>query len=372
LQSTFDRGDGKYDNAVDSLSSHLRSQLINNYATINLQGKTQKLSYTFTNSWIDYRYSQRDLSTGTLQHLHYLNWSPWLTVNYYANSTTSFALNYSASVQQPSMTQLQPIKNNSDPLHITIGNPDLRPGYNQNFSLEYRRMRSWMMNIRVNLGSINNSISTKMITDSLGRQISQAVNVNGATNAGLSFSLNKKILGFDAGARFAGNYSRTVNYINTDLSNNDSYTTNGGFGISRNVPDKYSLQLYSTIGYFETISSINKTAPLHYWTQNHSGALTLFLIKNFEINTNATYSWQQKTSAFADNTSVLLWNAYVSRNFLQNKLALRVQLNNILDRIAGISRTNTANITTASSTNILGRYYILSAIYHFDKKMKKK
>jgi hypothetical protein len=357
---------------VDSLSNHFKSQVANNYATINIQGKTQHLSYTIVNSWIDYRYQQRDLSTGTLQHLHYFNWSPWLTFNYYANSNTSFIFYYSASVQQPSITQLQPIKNNNDPLHINVGNPDLRSAYNQNFSLEYRRMKSWMMNIRVNLGLTNNSISTKTITDSLGRQISQAVNVNGATNAGLSFSLNKKILGFDAGAYFAGNYSRTVNYINADLSNNDAYTANGGFNLTRNVPEKYALQLYSTVGYFETVSSINKSSPLHYWTQNNSGALTLFLIKNFEINTNATYTWQQKTSAFADNTAVLLWNAYVSRNFWQNKLALRVQLNNILDRNAGITRTNTANITTESSTNILGRYYMVSAIYHFDKKFKKK
>jgi len=372
LQATYDKGEGKYGSMVDSLSSHLKLQVVKQYATISLQGKSQHLNYSIMNAWIDYRYHQRDWLTGATPHLHYLNWSPWVNVTYTVNPTTSLVLNYSSSVTQPSITQLQVVKNNNDPLHITLGNPDLKSSSNQSFSFEYRRIRSWMMNLGLHLGFVSNNISTRTITDSLGRQISQPVNVDGGMSSALSFSLSKKILGFDAGFRATGSYSRAVNYINADLSNNDTYSAGGGLSLNRYLADKYSLQLYSSLNYFDAVSSINTAAPLHYWTQSHAGALTLFLVRNFEMNTNATYTWQQKTSAFAGNTSVLLWNAYVSRNFMNNRLALRIQLNNILDRNAGITRTNTANITTESATNILGRYYLLSAIYHFDRKFGKK
>ena len=138
------------------------------------------------------------------------------------------------------------------------------------------------------------------------------------------------------------------------------------------MQDKYSLQLNTNFTYFDQVSSINATAPVRYWTQAHTGTVALYFIRDFEVNTSAVYTWQQKTSAFSANTSVLLWNAYISRNFLHGKLAARFQLNNILDANAGISRTNTGNINSQSSTNILGRYWMVSVVYHFDKKFKKK
>jgi Outer membrane protein beta-barrel family len=98
----------------------------------------------------------------------------------------------------------------------------------------------------------------------------------------------------------------------------------------------------------------------------------LYLLRNFELTTNATYTWQQKTSQFPASTSVLLWNAGLNRNFLQNRLVVRFQTNNLLNRNAGIIRTNNANINTESSTNILGRYWLVSIAYYFDKKFGKK
>jgi hypothetical protein len=44
----------------------------------------------------------------------------------------------------------------------------------------------------------------------------------------------------------------------------------------------------------------------------------------------------------------------------------------LLDQNSGISRTNTGNMTTESSTNILGRYFMFSLAYRFDHKYKHK
>ena len=132
------------------------------------------------------------------------------------------------------------------------------------------------------------------------------------------------------------------------------------------------MQFNTNFIYFDQVSSINTAAPIRYWTQAHTGAVTLYFIKDFEINTNAVYTWQEKTSSFAKSTSAALWNSYVSRNFLHNKLVVKAQFNNMLNQNAGISRTNAANMNAETSTNILGRYWMLSVIYHFDKKFKKK
>ncbi len=168
-----------------------------------------------------------------------------------------------------------------------------------------------------------------------------------------------------------GGYIRNVNYINTDLSKNDNYSGGGGFSLAHYVPEKYSIRLNTEFTYFDTRSSVNTMAQIHYWTQIHTVSLSLLFIKGFDISTTAGYNWQQATSAFANSTSALVWNANISRNFLDNKVILRLQVNNLLDQNTGISRGISDNVTTGSRTNILGRYWLLSLSYHFNKERKK-
>jgi hypothetical protein len=371
LQATFGRGDGKYRELIDSLSSHLKTETINQYATVNIQGKTGRLEYVIGNDWIGYGYRQRDLIADSLLRLHYSNLAPRAILSFTPNTGTKVILFYFASTQQPTVAQLLPVPNNNNPLYIMLGNPSLKPGFNQDFKLEFHHFRTWLINCSLNMTFANNSISTKTTTDSVGRQTSQPVNVDGGGTAGINISVNRKVLGFDAGVYGAGTYARTVSFINADLCRNDAYSGGGGISINRYLPDKYNLQLRTNFTYFDQVSSINTGAPVHYWTQSQQGALTIYLIRGFEINTNATYTWQEKTSAFNSNTSVVLWNGYVSRNFIHNKLVARFQLNNLLNENAGISRSNSGNVNTQSSTNILGRYWMLSLAYHFDKKFRK-
>jgi hypothetical protein len=371
FQGTLDKIEGKYEQPIDSLTSRLKSQVINQAASVNLQGKTGKLTYNLTNNWVDYRYRQKDLTAGSSLNLHYLNWTPGVRLNYMSGPVTSLAFNYNVFAQQPSTSQLQPIRNNNDPLHIMLGNPDLRPSLSRNLFLEFHRMKAWMMNLSLYLTLTDNAISTKTITDTLGRQISQPVNVDGSRNLRFNYSLNKKILGLDAGFMGYGIYSRSVSYVNADLSNNDTYYAAGKMSLNKYVQDKYSLQVGTGLSYFYQVSSVNTSAPVHYWIQNHSLALTVYLLRNFEINSNADYTWQQKASEFAPNTSVMLWNAFVGRSFFQNKLSVRAQLSNILDANAGVSRGTMGNVITERSTNILGRNFMLTAIWHFDKNFKR-
>ena len=372
LQGTFNRGDGKYDQMVDTLSSFLKTKEINQHVTVNLQGKTGHLSYTIGNDWLGYSYQQQNLVADSTLHLHYTNWAPRVVLNYTPNQATSFSFNYNASTQEPTIAQLAPILNNNDPLHISLGNPDLKPGFNQAFKLNFHRFKVWNINLGLSMALMSNSISTKTITDSLGRQISRPVNVDGGRSSGINFYLGRKLLGIDVSLNTNGNYSRTVNFVNVDLSRNDVYIGGGGLSLNKYVADKFNLQINTNFTYFDQVSSINASTPVHYWTESHSGAVTLYIIRNFEINTSATYAWQEKTSVFSSNTSVLLWNSYLSRNFVHNKVGIKIQLNNMLNQNAGISRTNLGNINTQTSTNILGRFWMVSAIYHFDKKFNKK
>jgi hypothetical protein len=372
LQGTYSRGDGKYGDLIDSLSSHLSTQTTFQFTRLNLQGNGKRVSYVIGNDLIGYRYVQQDLLTNSALRQSYLNWTPRVAVSYTPDPSLSLRFLYTSYTQQPSAAQLQPVRNNNDPLHLTLGNPNLQPALYQYFHLDFHRLKAWIINLDLNVYLISNSISTRTTTDSLGRQISQPLNVNGGQTARGNFFVSRKLAGWDIGFQSSGSYSRTVSFVNAGLSNNDAFTGGGGFSLNKFVPGRYSLQFTTTIAHFNQVSSINTSAPLHYWTQFHSAALTLYMLRGFEINTNTTYTWQQKTSAFPGSPSVLLWNGYISRSFLVNRLVIKAQINDLLNQAAGITRSNTGNVNTETTTNILRRYWLLSVSYHFDKKFSRK
>ena len=372
LQGTYDKGDGKYDLYLDSLSSHLQGQNLTQQASVDLQGGDSRLNYTFGTGIQRYSYRLRDLQADSISRYQYWDVTPHILITYTPDPVTYLSFVYSGTPQPPSITQLQPIVNNSNPLLISLGNPRLRPGFSQTWGLNFSRLKSWMYNLNFNFGLMDNSISTKTTTDSLGRQISQPVNVNGGKKVGVNFSIHKRLMGLDLGMNAGESYTRAVNYVNSALNGTDSYMETGGISVSYYSADKYSFQLNTAFGYFDTRSSIDPTAPVHYWTQSHSSNLNLFFIRNFEIHTDATYNWQQSTSTFSGSTSVLLWNASILRNFLHNRLSAKLQTNNLLNANAGISRTSSANLNTENSTNILGRYWLLSVNYHFDHHWKRR
>lgn len=372
LQGSYGRGGGKYDVYLDSLSSRLQEQNVNQQTSVNLQGGDSRLSYTFGTGIQRYSYNLQDLQVDSMSRYRYWNFTPRFLISYTPNPVTHVSFAYSGTPQQPSITQLQPIVNNSNPLLVILGNPGLRPGFNQTWGLNFNRLKSWMYNLRLDFGVMGNSISTKTTTNILGQQTSQPVNVNGGKKAGANFSIHKRLLGLDFGMNAGENYTRAVNYLNTTLNRTDSYMETGGISVSYYSVDKYSFQLNTAFSYFDTHSSVDLAAPVHYWTQSHSGNLSLFFIRNFEVHTDAAYTWQQSTSAFNGSTSVLLWNASILRNFLHGRLSAKFQANNLLNANAGISRTSSANLNTESTTNILGRYWLLSLTYHFDHQWKRR
>jgi len=371
-QFTYDRGDGKYQDLVDSLSGNYQDIFVTQRGGLSLQGQGNSYDFVFGGDVLQYNYREQDLLNDSVIKYQYLNFAPRLMVNLRPNSSTGYSVSYSGSTQLPSITQLQPVQNNTNPLYITLGNPNLHPSYTNTFSLGYHRTRATLFNMGVNFAIINNSISTKTYTDSLGRQVSQQVNTSGSVNADVNASINKKLKSLDLNVSLNGSfsYSRAVSYINTFLADNDTYTAGGGFSLAKYVTNAYNFRINTNFSYSTTTSSINTGTVVGYWTQNHVAQVGIFPLKDWEVGTSLNYTWRQKTPIFANNNSVVLWNVFVNRNFLDNRLTARFQVNDILGQNTGISRSISANQISQTNSNVIGRYWMLSLQYQFNHKLK--
>jgi hypothetical protein len=372
LQATYNKTDGKYQDYVDSLSSQYHEKIVVWQGSINLQGKYSHFHYTIGGNIYRSSYQQRDVMPDSIYRRRYIDIAPRILSVYTINSQENLSFNYGSNTREPSVDQLRPAPNNNDPLHIVLGNPNLRPSLTQNFALGWHWLKSVVVNVALDYSISNNGISTKTSIDSLGRQISQPVNTSGAQNAVLNFSINRRLdpWNVDAGFQASAGYTRTVNYINTALNLNNNYSPGAGISLMKYVPEKYNIQFNANFNYFYTQSSINAAAPTHYWTQSHYGQISIFSSHSFEFGTSASYTWQQKTSVFVRSTSVMLWNVYAKQIFLKNRVELRLAVYNLLNQNSGINRSINTNVNTETSTNIIGRYWMFGAIYRFKRQAK--
>lgn len=367
IQSTYNRGDGKYDAYVDSLSNHYLNNVLTQRVTANLQTNTRYLTYTIGGDMLHYDYKQTDVLKSSALRYQYLGFAPRIGARINIRPQKIISVDYNGSTHQPSITQLQPVQNNNDPLHITLGNPDLHGGFSHHFGLRYASFFHGAFTAGFDYNLTSSGISTRTYTDSLGRQISQAVNVHGAHDINVLISCNRSIKPINLNVGITSNlsYVRNVNYVNQYLSRNDNYVAGTRMIVSKFVPDKYSLILNANLAYIYSMSSINAARPVHYWSQGYNGQLSIFPIPALEIGTIAIYSWRQRLDNFETRNSTLLWNAYIGKSLIKNQLTIRWQINDILGQNAGISRTSTANQTSESVVNVLGRYWMLSATWRF-------
>ena len=370
-QATYSRAHGIYDHYIDSLSNDFKSNIFTQRVTINMQIHDKTFRCNLGADLLHYTYKQADeIKNYVLRH-SYINFSPRINAFYNINNFKGFDFNYSGLVHQPSITQLQPALNNNDPLHIRIGNPNLHPSFSHNFSLNFHDLKPLILNLGLNFGFATHDISDRTYTDTMGRQISQTVNVSGSKSAGIYCSISSMIKPIDLNFGLSTNlsYGRSVNYVNQYLSQNDNYNMGGGISLNKFVAEKYSFQFNCNFNYFYSRSSINLAARTYYWTQSHNAQFAVFLL-GFEISTSAYYNWRQKLDDFDKNNSTILWNAFINKEFFSNRLAIRWQINDILGQNIGISRNITANQTTESRFNIIGRYWILSATWRFIRHQK--
>ena len=367
LQSTFGKGAGGYTDYIDTLSNHYENTIFSQSFGLTLSGNIRKIAYMANGGINSYTNTQKDLLKSSTLRQPYTNFTPALNFSYNINSTKRLSLEYRGETEQPSITQLQPVVNNNDPLHINIGNPDLHPCHTNFFEANFSRVgiTSLYMGARYNFSV--DAFGTRVTTDSLGRQITETVNVSGNRNVSVYMLVVNKIKKIDLDYSLSpfAYYTHNANYIGPLLDRSDGYKTGIDVGINKYVADRYSIGAHFIPIWYSNRSAINPDQRVQYWSFNSNAAVSLFFLKGCEFNMTENYAWQQKVNSLNGATAVLVWNASISRNLLNNRLNIRWQMNDILGQNKGIERNINSNTVSENTYNVLGRYWLLIASFRF-------
>ena len=299
------------------------------------------------------------------------NFAPYARLRFKMSKTRSLQLNYRASTSQPSMTQLQPVADMSNPLRIVQGNPDLKPSFTQRLNLRFNdfnqdAQRSIMAMLSAQY-TLNSIISMTDFNNETGGQITTYGNVNGVWNAfamGM-FSVPLRNKHFYFSSHLNTRYSSTVGYNNKVYNRSGSLSVNVSPGLTYRT-DIIEIQLRPNYNIQTTHNTVNTQNDLT--VHRYGGMLNgnLALPFGVTLNTDLNFSASKGYSDGYD-TEQWLWNASLSYEFLKGRAAsITARVYDILGQKQSISRTVTANYIQDSEYNSLTRYAMFTFAYRFN------
>jgi hypothetical protein len=316
-------------------------------------------------SSVDEMNSARNIPSHTVISL-----APYARFRYKFSKTRSLAFDYRARSSAPSLTQLQPVADVSNPLNIVVGNPELKPTFTHRVNLRYndfdqKTQRSIMGMIAVNFER-NSIISTTDYDATTGGRTTTYANVNGVWNAFgigmLSLPLRNKSFYFTS--NYSLNFSRTVGYNNGTYNRSQTFSAGINPGIAYRT-DIFDIELRPNYRYQTTNNSVQTAANKDIQTYGGQFSANYTAPFGLVFNTDLSYS---ATSGYASgyNTKQWLWNGSLAYQFLSGKKAsIGVTVHDILKQTKNVNRTITANYIEDSYYNSLTRYAMLTFSYRF-------
>ena len=298
------------------------------------------------------------------------NLAPFVRYRLKMSKSRSLNVNYMGRSSQPTMAQIQPVPDYSDPLNIVIGNPNLKPTFTHNvnvrfqdFNMEAQRSIMLMGFVRYNQNSI---VSNTTFDPETGGRITNYTNANGVWNARLmnmiSMPLRNKAFSFSN--HLFGFYSATVGSNNGNLNRSGSFMVGESFSFAWR-PDYFEFELRP----FYNLQIVRNTVQTASNRDVHTYGGTFNATYNapfgLSVNSELSYSGTQGYSVGEPNQ--WLWNASIGYSFLKGKAAtISLKAFDLLQQRENVRRNVTANYIDDTEYNSLTRYFMLNFTYKFN------
>jgi hypothetical protein len=361
-----------YSDRVDSLSSDFSSDIFSQTAGLEFKYNEKKYNVTLGSKARYSMFKQMDLVRNRRYDYNRVNLFPTLRFNYKFDQFRRFTFSYSGSTKQPNISQIQPVQDNSNPLNIIIGNPNLKMGYNQNININYfsyKVLSSRSIYAGIMFTNSFNNIATNRTLDEFGRTINTYVNLNGGYNASLWGGINTKIpkTPIDGKMNVSGSFAHTPTIINNLEGNSNSFSITLTPGLSYSKEDKMYLSLDLGTIYTNTQNNLQTSRDITFFSFAPSASMNFYLPKNIEIGTDADYLYNPPVGPYATSFDRFIWNGYIAYKMLKSKtLEWRASMNDILNQNKGYERSTTANYNTERNFQTLSRYWMIGMVWNFN------
>ena len=383
----------------EKYSNRILNRAITQRAGLNISYQKEKLR-----AQLGVSANPTDTYNETTGHSPYkstvVNWSPQAMMNYEFDDNTNIRFFYFGRSSQPSTSQLLPVPDNSDPINISLGNPNLNPYFNHNLRgmFGYTNKKTFTsVHARFGASLVENPITNARWNDE-GVQYSIPVNGPNSGSADLRVMVNSPFgsSGFSIFSMTYGRYNQSTSYQGTGKLDSEKYYNaaeatfdykafNEDHG-DLDASDAFVANLTQTMSFTQRLrvtyrndfvelrlggrARVNKSwytmkdsDVAATWNNQIDASMNWTIPGGINLIADVDYNWYEGYTTPQENEVVL--NAEITKLLFKNKFTLALKAYDILGQSKNLSVNDSANFHTETRNNTLGRYVILSLTYRF-------
>ena len=343
-------------------------------AGLRLRKQTKTYNYSIGANWQKAELEGLIMNNGkdSMINKSFVNILPNARFQYSFSRYKNITLNYSTNTNQPSITQLQPVPDNTNPLYIRIGNPNLKQEFTQSLRLNasfVNPFKNRNLFAFFTLQNTQNKIVNFDKINALGVDSVMPVNVNGVynMNGNLSFSFPIRFLKGTVDVSSTISKYHGKQFSNTAENDINTITVGPEVKLDMNPTDKLSLSFSAGFNYSKTDYSLAQARDAKFFIQEYNAEVAWQLPKGFFLSSDFNYRINNQYAANF-NTKVPLWHIGLSKQMLHfNRGELKLSVKDILNENIGVSRNANQNYIEDSRVNNLRRFFLLSFTYNLTK-----
>jgi hypothetical protein len=277
-------------------------------------------------------------------------------------------LRYTTSTREPSMTELQPFADNTNPIRTYIGNPNLTPEYSHSFTADYRFFDQFSF---VNLFTYfrfsytSDDIVQSRVVDEQALQTVMPVNIDHSwsTNGGLTYGRPIRSIGARINLNYSFNYTRGVEILN-ELENNSRVMRNTiDASIDNRDKEIFEVRAGARYSFNDIENTLNQELNQVYLDRTFYGNAMLHYGAGWTFSATLNYRLYDEDVFGVSDRNVAMLQASISKLAMNNRVELELIGFDILDQNKGVAYTTGASFIQERRTESLGQYVMLKVMY---------
>ncbi len=275
---------------------------------------------------------------------------------------------YTTSTREPSMTELQPFADNTNPIRTYIGNPNLTPEYSHSFNADYRFFDQFSF---VNLFTYlrfsytNDDIVQSRVIDEQALQTVMPVNIDHSwsTNGGVTYGRPIRSVGARINLNYSFNYTRGVEILN-ELENNSRVLRNTiEASIDNRDKEIFDVRAGARYSFNDIQNTLNQDLNQVYLDRTFYGNAMLHYGAGWTFSTTLNYRLYDESVFGVGDRNVAMLQASISKLAMNNRVELELIGFDILDQNKGVAYTTGTSFIQERRTESLGQYIMLKVMY---------
>lgn len=385
LQFSYNLNYNRYDNSrvtsytnasgsmavVDSLSNLFNYGFASHQfgANYNYRGANDEFALGLTGNPTHLSGSSSTLNTTTSRSNFFL--APILRYTHRFSRTRNVQVNYMSRASEPTFSQLQPVRDVSDPQRQVVGNPDLSGSFSHSLTANYNstnpeKRTSFLFRLQGSLLDNRVVTNTVLIPDDYGsfkREI-RYLNADGTYSYSGNYNWQKSFADRQYTLRLSGNagYNRNISFADNLKNFARETSLRQGIGLQINPGNwlEFSPNFYYRYSKIDYTLPASNDITIHNYTLDADG--NVFLLKNRSLIWRFT-AIKNFNSGYADalNLNPFVLNTSLEKAFLRDRSAtVKITAFDVFNEANNIFRNITDNGFADIRTNRLTQYLMLT------------